>query len=558
MHRRAGSLHAGQRWRTSRRPAAGLQVDEFAPSSFFFNAHNDLIEEVAKFRAARRLWARLMRERFGARDPRAWTLRFHAQTAGSMLTAQQPENNIVRVAIQALAAILGGCQSLHTNSMDEALSLPSEAAVRIALRTQQVLAYESGVAATVDPLGGAYLVERLTREIEDAAVAYLDKIDGLGARCRRSRSCSGRSRMRPTATSKRSRRRARVVVGVNEFVTEAPPPAALFQSDPARRLGRRIGSPTSGGGGTGIGRPGPSTPWRRRRAGPTISCPGCSTPCEPTSPWGRSARGSARSSAFTAHRWHSDPVRRTRLALGSRALVGAATAALALLGAASAARGGRAAGPGRDLPEGGRGAGDDLPEGRGPGGGSGGGQRPVDGAGVPSLRPGLELTVFRRGEIFRHPITNQPLGHTEQVLGTLVVATVEGTATGRLVAPPGLAPAPGRRRAGSRPGGFPSLSCRPPASRRPSTARTRRRCCSWRASPRCSTRPDASVGRSPAVLDLVGPGTGVEPVASEVARRLGGSPSSARGSSATGPPGSSRPRGSPARPARRSRPCGPP
>ena len=163
--------------------AAGLQVDEFAPQlSFFFNAHNDLIEEVAKFRAARRLWARLMRERFGARDPRAWTLRFHAQTAGSMLTAQQPENNIVRVAIQALAAILGGCQSLHTNSMDEALSLPSEAAVRIALRTQQVLAYESGVAATVDPLGGAYLVERLTREIEDAAVAYLDKIDGHGRR----------------------------------------------------------------------------------------------------------------------------------------------------------------------------------------------------------------------------------------------------------------------------------------------------------------------------------------------------------------------------------------
>src|SRR5205807_2052969 len=135
---------------------AGLSVDAFAPQlSFFFNAHNDLIEEVAKFRAARRLWARIMRDRFGARDPRAMMLRFHAQTAGSMLTAQQPENNIVGVAVQALAAILGGCQSLHTNSMDEALALPTESAVRTALRTQQVLAYESGVADTVDPVGGS-------------------------------------------------------------------------------------------------------------------------------------------------------------------------------------------------------------------------------------------------------------------------------------------------------------------------------------------------------------------------------------------------------------------
>ncbi len=213
--------------------AAGLRVDEFAPQlSFFFNAHNDLLEEVAKFRAARRLWARLMRERFGARDPRAWTLRFHAQTAGSMLTAQQPENNIVRVAIQALAAVLGGCQSLHTNSMDEALSLPSETAVRIALRTQQVLAYESGVTATVDPLGGAYLIERLTREIEEAAVAYLDKIDGLGGAVpaipfmqREIQDAAYRYQQEVEAG-------ARVVVGVNEFVTDAPPPAALFQPDP--------------------------------------------------------------------------------------------------------------------------------------------------------------------------------------------------------------------------------------------------------------------------------------------------------------------------------------
>ncbi|PYM13710.1 MAG: methylmalonyl-CoA mutase, partial [Candidatus Rokuibacteriota bacterium] len=152
--------------------SAGLAVDSFASQlSFFFNAHNDLIEEVAKFRAARRLWARIMRERFHAEDPRSMMLRFHAQTAGSMLTAQQPENNIVRVTVQALAAVLGGCQSLHTNSMDEALALPTERAVRVALRTQQILAHESGVAATVDPLGGAFAVERLTADIEEAASA---------------------------------------------------------------------------------------------------------------------------------------------------------------------------------------------------------------------------------------------------------------------------------------------------------------------------------------------------------------------------------------------------
>jgi methylmalonyl-CoA mutase N-terminal domain/subunit len=213
--------------------AAGLEVDEFAPQlSFFFNAHNDLLEEVAKFRAARRLWARLMRERFGARDPRAWTLRFHAQTAGSMLTAQQPENNIVRVTVQALAAILGGCQSLHTNSMDEALSLPSEAAVRTALRTQQVLAYESGVAATVDPLGGSYLVERLTRDIEDAAVAYLDKIDGLGGAVAAIPFMQREIQDAAYRYQQEVEARARVVVGVNEFVAEASPPAALFQPDP--------------------------------------------------------------------------------------------------------------------------------------------------------------------------------------------------------------------------------------------------------------------------------------------------------------------------------------
>jgi len=160
---------------------AGLDVDTFAPRlSFFFNAHNDFLEEVAKFRAARRLWARIMRERFGAKNPRSWRLRFHAQTAGSALTAQQPEINVVRVTLQALAAVLGGAQSLHTNSRDEALWLPTEESVRIALRTQQIIAHESGVANTVDPLAGSYVVEHLTNEIERQAVAYIEKIDGMG------------------------------------------------------------------------------------------------------------------------------------------------------------------------------------------------------------------------------------------------------------------------------------------------------------------------------------------------------------------------------------------
>ena len=212
---------------------AGLDVDSFAPQlSFFFNAHNDLIEEIAKFRAARRLWARLMRERFGARDTRSLMLRFHAQTAGSMLTAQQPENNIVRVTVQALAAVLGGCQSLHTNSMDEALALPTERAVRIALRTQQILAYESGVADTVDPLGGSFAVERLTRDIQEQAEVYIRRIDELGG----SVAAIGYMQREIQDAAYRWQRevedKARVVVGVNDFVTDDPPPANLFQLDP--------------------------------------------------------------------------------------------------------------------------------------------------------------------------------------------------------------------------------------------------------------------------------------------------------------------------------------
>ncbi len=160
---------------------AGLDVDGFASQlSFFFNAHNNFLEEVAKYRAARRMWARIMRERFGAKDPKSWQLRFHTQTAGSTLTAQQPDNNVVRVTLQALAAVMGGTQSLHTNSKDEALWLPTEKSVRVALRTQQIIAYESGVADTVDPLAGSYVVEYLTDEIERLANDYLTKIDSLG------------------------------------------------------------------------------------------------------------------------------------------------------------------------------------------------------------------------------------------------------------------------------------------------------------------------------------------------------------------------------------------
>ena len=213
--------------------AAGLGVDEFAPQlSFFFNAHNNLLEEVAKFRAARRLWARIMRDRFHARDPRSMMLRFHAQTAGSMLTAQQPENNIVRVTVQALAAVLGGCQSLHTNSMDEALALPTERAVRIALRTQQILAHESGVADIVDPLGGSFAVERLTADVEEAAEAYIRTIDGMGGAVAAIAFMQREIQEAAYRYQREVEDKSRVVVGVNEFVSDEVPPANLFQVDP--------------------------------------------------------------------------------------------------------------------------------------------------------------------------------------------------------------------------------------------------------------------------------------------------------------------------------------
>jgi methylmalonyl-CoA mutase N-terminal domain/subunit len=202
---------------------AGLGVDDFAPQlSFFFNAHNDLLEEIAKYRAARRLWAHIMRERFAARDPRSLVLRFHVQTAGSSLTAQQPENNIVRVAIQALAAVLGGCQSLHTNSLDEALALPTEDAALIALRTQQIIAHETGVTNTVDPVAGSYAIEHLTNEIEKGAFAYIEKIDAMGGMLRAIESGFVQGEIQKAAYEfqRAIEKKEQIVVGVNDFIAE--------------------------------------------------------------------------------------------------------------------------------------------------------------------------------------------------------------------------------------------------------------------------------------------------------------------------------------------------
>jgi methylmalonyl-CoA mutase N-terminal domain/subunit len=214
---------------------AGLDIDDFAPQlSFFFNAHNDLLEEIAKYRAARRLWARLMRERFQARDARSLLLRFHAQTAGSSLTAQQPENNIVRVAIQALAAVLGGCQSLHTNSLDEALALPTEDAALIALRTQQIIAHETGVANTIDPVAGSYAIEHLTNEIESGATAYIEKIDSLGGMLRAIESGFVQTEIQKAAYEyqRAVERKEQVVVGVNDFVAEEERAIPTLRIDP--------------------------------------------------------------------------------------------------------------------------------------------------------------------------------------------------------------------------------------------------------------------------------------------------------------------------------------
>jgi methylmalonyl-CoA mutase N-terminal domain/subunit len=214
---------------------AGLSVDDFAPRlSFFFNAHNDLLEEVAKFRAARRLWAKIMKERFNAQDPRSMMLRFHTQTGGSTLTAQQPDNNIIRVTIQALAAVLGGTQSLHTNSRDEALALPSEDSVRIALRTQQIIAYESGVTETIDPLAGSYYVEHLTNTIEQKAREYIDKIDKLGGAAKAIEKGFMQQEIQDSAYRYQMEVESgrRIVVGVNKFQIEEEPPKGLLKVNP--------------------------------------------------------------------------------------------------------------------------------------------------------------------------------------------------------------------------------------------------------------------------------------------------------------------------------------
>jgi methylmalonyl-CoA mutase N-terminal domain/subunit len=221
---------------------AGLAVDDFAPQvAFFFNAHNNFLEEVAKFRAARRMWAHIMRDRFGAADSRSWRMRFHTQTAGSTLTAQQPMNNIIRVTLQALAAVLGGTQSLHTNSMDEALSLPTEQAVQVALRTQQVIAHESGVADSVDPLAGSYLIEQLTDEVEARAQAYIDRVDAMGGALAAVE--SGFFQLEIHEAAYRTQRLVEsgdsVVVGVNRFAAQEATTLERLRLDPAIEAGQR-------------------------------------------------------------------------------------------------------------------------------------------------------------------------------------------------------------------------------------------------------------------------------------------------------------------------------
>ncbi len=221
---------------------AGLHVDDFAGQlSFFFNAHNNLLEEVAKFRAARRMWAKIMRERFKAQKPSSWQLRFHTQTAGSTLTAQQPENNVVRVTLQALSAVFGGTQSLHTNSMDEALWLPTEKAVRVALRTQQIIAHESGVADAVDPLAGSYLIEHLTDEIEKLATDYIARIDDMGGALQAIEKGFMQNEIQNAAYAAQQaiERGEQVIVGMNQFKVQEELTLERLRVDPAIELGQK-------------------------------------------------------------------------------------------------------------------------------------------------------------------------------------------------------------------------------------------------------------------------------------------------------------------------------
>jgi methylmalonyl-CoA mutase N-terminal domain/subunit len=230
---------------------AGLAVDEFAPRlAFFFNAHNNLFEEVAKFRAARRIWSKIMKERFGAKDPKSLMLRFHTQTAGCTLTAQQPDNNIMRVTIQALSAVLGGTQSLHTNSRDEALALPTEESVRIALRTQQVIAYESGAADSIDPLAGSFLVESLTDQVEKAALEYIDKIDKLGGAVEAISRGFQQKEIQDSAYAyqKAIEKDQLIIVGVNKFIVQEAPPTGLLRVKEAVEISQKASLAAMKGG----------------------------------------------------------------------------------------------------------------------------------------------------------------------------------------------------------------------------------------------------------------------------------------------------------------------
>jgi methylmalonyl-CoA mutase N-terminal domain/subunit len=213
---------------------AGLDVDAFVPQiSFFFNAHSDFFEEIAKYRAARKIWAEAMRDRFGAKSDRSWKLRFHSQTAGVSLTAQQPYNNVVRTALQALSAVLGGTNSLHTNSLDEALALPTAEAATLALRTQQIIAHESGVTNVVDPLGGSYFVEKLTKDMEDGALAYFDQIDKMGGMVEAIERGFPQKEIADSAYrfQQAFERKDKVIVGVNDFIQSDESPIEILYID---------------------------------------------------------------------------------------------------------------------------------------------------------------------------------------------------------------------------------------------------------------------------------------------------------------------------------------
>ena len=303
--------------------AAGLSPDEFGSRlSFFFNAHNDFFQEVAKFRAARRLWARIMRERFGATNPRALALRFHAQTGGSTLTAQQPENNIVRVAIQALSAVAGGAQSLHTNSFDEALALPTERAARIALRTQQIVAAEAGTTGTADPLGGSYYVEALTDELEARAWTLIERVDEAGGAVAAVESGFVQEEIERAAFEFQQQVEAgeRVIVGVNAFEEDSGERIELLHIDPAAERASSSGPPRCARSGTRRRQPRRSPPCARLRAATRTCSRRCARRCGRAAPSARSARRCARSGGCTTRcaRGPSRPTSRARSRRRSR------------------------------------------------------------------------------------------------------------------------------------------------------------------------------------------------------------------------------------------------